>query len=78
MEKTIVSKQFSLEWRDILRGLLMAVLTPAIVIVQQSIENGSFTFNWQQIGMAAVGGGVAYIIKNFLEPSKTVKILKSK
>lgn len=75
MEKTIRSEQYSLAWRDVLKGLLMAALTPAIVIIQQSIEAGSFVFNWQQIGMAAVAGGMAYIVKNFFEPSKTVKVL---
>jgi len=74
--KTIVSPQFSLKWRDILRGLIMAVLTPVIVIIQQSLEAGHLQFNWQQIGMAAVGGGLAYVVKNFFEPSKQIRILK--
>ena len=72
--KVISSKQFSLKWRDILRGLIMAVLTPAIVIAQQSIESGVFVFNWKQIAMAAIGGGLAYILKNFLEPDKVIAV----
>lgn len=74
--KTIVSEQFSLKWRDILRGLIMAILTPAIVIAQQSLESGQLVFNWKQIAMAAIGGGLAYILKNFLEPTKTIKVQK--
>lgn len=76
MNKIIVSKQFNLKLRDWLKGLLMAVLTPAILIVQQSLEAGVWVFNWQTIGMAAVAGGMAYIVKNFLEPSKVVEVRK--
>lgn len=57
--------RYSLRKRDWLRGLLMAIAVPALLIIQQSIAAGAMTFNWQQIWMAAVGGGVAYIAKNF-------------
>jgi hypothetical protein len=73
MAKKIVSKQFSLKWRDATRGLVMAVLTPAIVIIQQSLEANVWVFNWKTIGMAAIGGGFAYLVKNFLEPTKTIE-----
>ncbi|MFA6087419.1 hypothetical protein [Mucilaginibacter sp.] len=68
-----LSKKFTLAGSDLLRGLLMAVLTPVLVVVQQSIEKGSLVFNWQQLAMAAVGGGVAYLLKNFfIEPAKVI------
>jgi len=66
------SNLYSIDYRDILKGLLIAILTPALFLVQQTIETGKLTFDWQQIGMAAVGGGVAYIIKNFFTAS-TIK-----
>lgn len=59
--------------RDLLRGLLMAVLTPVLVIVQQSIEGGELVFNWKAIGIAAVAGGVAYLIKNLFTPKTEVQ-----
>ena len=59
------SNFLSLNWLDIGKGLLMAILTPVVVIVQQSIEAGAFTFDWKSIGLAAVGGGFAYLVKNF-------------
>lgn len=34
------SKFLSLDFSDILKGLLMAVLTPAVVIIQQSLDLG--------------------------------------
>lgn len=72
-QKVIASKKGSLQWRDIVRGVLMAALTSALVVVQTSIERGELTFNWKVIGMAAVGGGVAYLLKNWLlEPPKVI------
>ena len=59
------SKLFSVNLKDILNGLLMAVLTPAVYIIQTSLEAGSLTLNWHQIGLAAVAGGFAYLVKNF-------------
>jgi hypothetical protein len=73
MSKKVISKQFSLKWRDAVRGLIIAVLTPAIVILQQSLQAGVFVFDLKTIGMAAVGGGLAYLAKNFLEPTKTIE-----
>lgn len=60
-----MSKFLGLNWQDVLKGLVMAVLTPAIVIIQQSIESGSFTFDWKSIGVASLAGGFAYLVKNF-------------
>jgi hypothetical protein len=73
MTKRIVSKQFTLAWRDIARGLIMAVLTPALFIIQQSIDAGIWVFDWHTIAMASVGGGVGYLIKNLLEPTKVIQ-----
>jgi uncharacterized membrane protein len=70
--KAIASKQGSLKWRDIFRGLIMAVLTPVLVIVQQSLDKGEITFNWKFIAISAIAGGVGYLIKNILEPAKVI------
>lgn len=64
---------FSINWNDVIKGLVMAVLTPVVFIVQQTLEKGTLVFNWQSIGMAAVAGGVGYIIKNFFTPAAPVK-----
>ena len=62
------SNFLSLNWLDLSKGLLMAILTPAVVIVQQSIERGILTFNWKSIAMASIAGGFAYLVKNFFTP----------
>lgn len=72
MEKVIVSKQFGLKARDFIKGALMAILVPCLLVIQQSLDKGEFTFNWQQIGMTAVGAFIAYLLKNFLDKPKTI------
>jgi hypothetical protein len=67
------SSLFTLNWNDLVKGLIMAVTTPVVFLIQQTIENGKLVFNWQQIGMAAVAGGLAYLAKNFLTPAQPVK-----
>ena len=59
------SKFLALNWADILKGLLMAILTPAVVIIQQSLELGILIFDWKSIVNASIGGGLAYLLKNF-------------
>ena len=62
------SNFLSLNWRDFGKGLVMAVLTPVVVVIQQSLEAGILTFNWKTIGLGAIAGGVAYLVKNFFTP----------
>ena len=66
----------SLNWLDIAKGLLMAILTPVVVVIQQSLESGIFVFDWKSIGIASLAGGVAYLVKNFFtKPIDTQGIL---
>jgi hypothetical protein len=58
--------KYSLNAKDFLRGLLIAVGTAVLVIVQNTISAGVLTFDWKEIGMAAVGATVTYLAKNFL------------
>ena len=71
------SKFLNLDFADILKGLLMAILTPAVVIIQQSLELGILTFEWKSIITASIGGGLAYLLKNFLTPQKEVNKIQS-
>ena len=66
------SKQFTVNLKDVAKALIIAVLTPAVLVIQQSLDAGSLAFNWKQIGMAAIGGFVGYLIKNFFTPAQTV------
>jgi len=72
MATVTTSKQFTLNFRDVLKGLIMAVILPVVNVIYQSIEAGSFEFDWKRIGLLAAGGFIAYIIKNFLTPAEIV------
>lgn len=67
------SPMYSLNKQDLLKGLLMSILTPAIFIIEQSINAGSLVFDWKTILMASLGGGISYIIKNFFTPAEKPK-----
>ena len=67
------SNFFSLNMRDALRGFVIAVLTPIIVIAQQSLESGVFTFNWKISLTAGIAGGLAYLTKNLFTPADRQK-----
>lgn len=66
------SKQFSLNLQDLGKGLIVAIVTPALVILQSSIAAGSLVLDWKSIAMASIGGGVAYLLKNFFTPAQTI------
>ncbi len=71
MNRITTSKKFTINWRDIAKALLIAVITPALYIIQEAIAKGTFP-SWNEIGIAAVSGAVAYLIKNFFTASQTV------
>lgn len=71
-QTTTTSKRFTLNWDDLWKGLKVAVILPVLVIIQQSIEKGEFSFDWKLIGLTAIGGLIAYLIKNFFAPSEIV------
>lgn len=61
-----------LDWNDLGKGLLMAILTPVIGVIYQTVQAGSLTFDWHMIEVAAVGGFIAYMTKNFFTPASIV------
>ena len=67
------SKLFRVNLKDIVKGLVMAVLTPAVFVLEQSVSAGSFKFDWNTVLLASVGGGLAYLIKNFFTPADEQK-----
>lgn len=71
-QTTTTSKQFTINLTDIWKGLLVAVITPVLTVVLDSLNSGSLTFDWKHIGITALTAGIAYIIKNFLSTSKIV------
>lgn len=68
------SKFLSLNWRDFLRGLLMAILTPVFTTAYDSFSRGEFTLNWNLILVSAIGGAGAYLSKNLFTSAEKQKI----
>ena len=66
------SKKFRLNWQDYAKGIVVAILTPVIFIIQNSLDAGTLSFNWKQISIAAISGFVAYLVKNFFTSSQTI------
>ena len=54
----------------------MAILTPVITIIAQSLNAGVLTFDYKAIGIAALSGFVAYLTKNFFTPASIVTPVK--
>ena len=69
------SNFLSLDFKDFVQGLVMAILTPAALIVQQAIESGVLMFNWKSIAMASIAGGFAYLVKKFFTQPKEVNYI---
>jgi hypothetical protein len=71
------SNFLSLDWRDLVKGFLMSILTPALVLIQQSLEAGVLVVDWRALGLSAIAGGVAYLAKNFFTQAKQVSLFDS-
>lgn len=69
------SNFLSLGWLDIAKGLVVAILTPVFVIVQQSLDAGVLVFEWKSILMAAIAGALGYLTKNFFTAPKTESLV---
>jgi Flp pilus assembly protein TadG len=64
-----MSTFLSLNSKDFIKGLFIAVLTAVITMLYTSIEAGELMLNWKAIGMTAISAALAYITKNLLTNS---------
>jgi hypothetical protein len=74
--------RYILNQRDWLKGILLAVLTPVLTIIINSLNAGTLTFDWKLIGITALASLLAYITKNFFTDDvktaeNTMRIYKS-
>jgi len=71
------SNFFSLNWLDLGKGLLVAVIGAILTGIYEAITAGSLTWTWaffQPIVLTGVAAGIAYLIKNFLTNSNGVPL----
>ena len=59
------SNLYTLDFKDLLKGLIVAIGSAVVTTIQTSLQSGSLNFNWQLIGTVALGAGIAYLGKNF-------------
>jgi hypothetical protein len=67
------SKFLSLNWRDFLKGLLLAVLAAVLTFVYELIQAGPIVFNKEfliTIGTISLSTALAYLLKNLFENSE--------
>ena len=63
------SNLYSLDLKDISKGLIVAIGSAVVTTIQTSLQAGSPDFNWKLIGTVALGAGLAYLGKNFFTPA---------
>jgi hypothetical protein len=63
------SNFLTLNTKDFLKGLLVAVISAALTLIYTTIQAGSLNFDWKTIGITALTTGIAYIIKNVFQNS---------
>lgn len=70
--KVIESKQWTLKLRDLLRGGILAAITPVFTIILQSLQAEELTVNWKSILNVAIIAFCGYMLKNLGEPTKII------
>lgn len=66
------SPLFTINWRDAVKGLVLAVGTPVLLAVERLLDAGKVDFSWKTLAMVGIGGGVTYLIKNFFTGQQSV------
>jgi len=59
------SNLYSIDLKDLAKGLIVAVGSAVVTTIQTSLQAGSLSFNWKLVGTVALAAGIAYISKNF-------------
>ena len=66
------SSLFSLNLRDLGKGLLVAIGGAVITAAETSLQAGALTFSWKAVGGVASAAGLSYLVKNFFTPAQTI------
>lgn len=64
----VTSGLFAINWKDALRGLVVASVTAALILIQNQLSTG-VVLDWKEVGTTAFLAGVGYLIKNFFTPA---------
>lgn len=59
----------SLNLADLSKGLILAVITSVLTLVQTSLSAGKLTFDWKAIGIVAATTAVGYLLHALTQPA---------
>jgi hypothetical protein len=67
-----MSKLFSLNWKDLLKGVVVTIFTTLTTSLIDILDTLSFPTNeqWKHILVAGLAAGSAYLLKNFMTNSE--------
>jgi hypothetical protein len=72
------SQFLTLNSKDFVKGLVVAVITAVITVVYNTIQTGVLAFDWKAISIAGLSAALAYITKNLLTNSQDEFLKKEK
>lgn len=82
MTKVVTSKQYTLNVRDIVRGLLVGIIMAAIPVIQETIDTwvagGDFVVNVRQLVDVSWKATLAYLTLNFFSQTKIMALPEKK
>jgi hypothetical protein len=61
------SKFLSLNAHDFVKGAIVAILTPTLVLIQEILSDGLFDLDAKKLLAVGLSGFTAYLLKNFFE-----------
>lgn len=67
------SSLFSLNWNDLIKGLIMAAGGGLFSVLMSDINAGNFDINLTALWHGALVGAIPYLAKNFLTPATPTK-----
>lgn len=73
--KQVLSEQFTINWRDLGRGAIVAVIGAVLTAIQQALSEGGLdTINWKTVGTVAVSALISYLMLNFFGATRTTRV----
>ena len=70
------SSLLTLNSKDWIKGLVVAVITAIITVVYNTIQAGVLVLDWKAISVAGISAALAYITKNLLTNSQDQLLTK--
>jgi len=70
----VTSPKYSVNWQDVLKGAVVAVIMAAMTTIEQAISAG-VKIDWALVGSVSAGALIAYLTKNFFTPATVQKTI---